>query len=111
MTLKTFDLLSVNTFGMIKDQILPHSKGLTPVLITQRKRPFENIVGKGNAIGKYHFLLFTTIFSILSKMNVITEFELLLICRLQILSVWTSHKFCHVLTLYRTIMTFNNPEN
>ena len=36
-------------------------------LMTLRKRPFENIVGKGENGGNQHFLLLSTIFSTLPK--------------------------------------------
>ena len=36
-----------------------------------RKKPFENIVGTGENAGNQHFLLFPTMFSILSKTEII----------------------------------------
>ena len=39
------------------------------LLMTLKKKPLENIAGKGENAGIQHFLLFRTIFSILSKTN------------------------------------------
>ena len=38
-----------------------------PTLTTLRKKPIENIVGKGENAGNQHFLLFPMMFYILSK--------------------------------------------
>ena len=71
-----------------------------------RKRPFENIVGKKENAGNQHFLLFPR-FLPLSKQ--ISIFQPHLFCRLQMLSIWTSLQFCHLvknLTLSQTSPVF-----
>ena len=73
----------MNTFNS-----LPHNRLLT----TLKKMPFENIVGKGENAGNHHFLLFTQCFLTIPKR--ISVFKLHLFCCLQMLSIWTSLKFC-----------------
>ena len=67
----------------------PHSGLLT----TLKKRPFENIVGKGENADNQHFLLLPQCFSHIKK-----EFalKLNLFCGLQMLSIWTSQEICHL---------------
>ena len=61
-------------------------------LTTLRKTPFENIVGKGENAGNQHFLLFPQCFPPFQKQ--ISSFWSHLLCRLKMLSIWTSLKFC-----------------
>ena len=56
------------------------------ILSTLCKKPFEHIVGKGENAGHQHFLLFLQCF--------LPCQEQILICCLQVLSIWTSLKFC-----------------
>ena len=53
--------------------------------MTLRKKPFENIVGKGENAGNQDFLLFPQCFLLIPKQ--ITIFLLLLFCRLQMLLI------------------------
>ena len=71
------------------------------------KKPFENIVEKGEYAGKQHFLLFPQCFPSFSKQ--ISDFGLNLFCLLQMLSIWTSLKlsFGNGLTLYHTMPHFD----
>ena len=59
-----------------------------------RKTAFDNIVGKGENAGYQHFLLFQQCF--LPFPNQISNFESLLLCRLQMLSIWSSPNICHL---------------
>ena len=54
--------------------------------------PLENIVGKAQNAGNQHFLLFPQCF--LPFPNQISIFQLHLVCQLQMISIWTSPKFC-----------------
>ena len=56
------------------------------------KKPFKNIVGKGENAGLQHFLLFPQFFYPCPKQ--LSALHLYLFCRLQMLSVWTSQTFC-----------------
>ena len=56
------------------------------------KKPFENIVGKGENAGNQHFLLFPQCSLPIPKR--ISSFKLHLICHLQMPSIWTSLKIC-----------------
>ena len=71
--------------------------------MTVEKRPFENIVGKGENAGNQHFLLFPqffpTIFSIISSQK--SSSGPLLFCRLQILPNWTGQKFRYLVNSYK----------
>ena len=58
------------------------------LLMTLRKRPFKNIVGKGEIAGNQHFLLFPQCFLPIPKQ--ISIFQSHLICRLQMLLIKTS---------------------
>ena len=60
-----------------------------------RKNAFENIVGKEENAGNQHFLLFPQYF--LPYQGEISAFRSFLFCRLQMLSIWTSLKFCCML--------------
>ena len=62
--------------------------------LSLRKRPFENIAGKGENAGHQHFLLFPQCFLLFQKSSSI--FESHLFCRLQSLSIWTGQKFCRL---------------
>ena len=65
----------------------------TILLTTLRKEAFENILGKGENAGNQHFLLFPKCFLHIPEQ--ISIFELIpLFYRLQMLSIWTSLKFC-----------------
>ena len=64
------------------------------LLTTLRKKPSENIVGKGENAGKQHFLLFPQCFLLFTKQ--ISNLQSLLFCCLQILSIWTSLKYCRL---------------
>ena len=57
-------------------------------------QPFENFVGKEENDGNKHCLLFPQCF--LSYERQLKHFELHLICRLQMLSIWASLKFCRL---------------
>ena len=54
-------------------------------------KAFENIVGKEETAGHHDFLLLPQCFLPFQK---ISNSESLIFCRQQILSVWTSLKFC-----------------
>ena len=58
----------------------------------RRTKPFIHIVGKGENSGEQHSFLFPQYFH-LKEGQVLTN-ELPLICCLQMLSIWTSPKFC-----------------
>ena len=62
------------------------------LLTTLYKKPFENIVGKGENAGNQHFLLFPKCFLLFPKQ--ISVFQSHLFCRLKMLSIWTSLSFC-----------------
>ena len=70
---------------------LPHNPEF---LMSLRKELFGNIVGKGENVGNQHFLLFPQCFLPSSKQ--ISIFGQCLFCRLQMLSIWTSPRSCHV---------------
>ena len=55
------------------------------------KKPFENIVGKGENAGNQHFLLFSQCF--LTFQRKIAPFEPHKNCHLQKLSIWTRLEF------------------
>ena len=62
--------------------------------MTLRKKAFENIVGKGENASNQHFLLFPQCF--LPFLCQSSVFESHLFCRQQLLSFWTSRKFCRL---------------
>ena len=68
----------------------------------------ENIVGKGENAGKHHYFPFPTLFSTLLRKKK-KSLQPHLICRLQMLSVWTSLKFYRLvkgLTLSQSKFSF-----
>ena len=73
--------------------------------MTLYKKTFENNVGKGENAGNQHFLLFPQFF--LSFPQQILIFLSHLFCRLQMLSIQTSLKFCCLVELKKKI-TYSN---
>ena len=67
---------------------------LSRLLTTLKHKAFENIAGKGENAGNQHFLLFLQCF--IPVPNQISIFHLYLFCCLQILSIWTSLRFCRL---------------
>ena len=65
-----------------------------PTYFTLNEKALENIVGKGENAGDQHFLLLPQYFPPLPKK--IQLFDSLLFFRLQMLSFWSSLKFCHL---------------
>ena len=65
-----------------------------PTLNDPEKKAFENIVGKRENAGNQHFLLFPQCFLPFPKQ--ISIFQSHLLCCLQMLSIWTCLKFCHL---------------
>ena len=63
-----------------------------PNSTTFKKRPSENIVGKGENTDNQHFFLYPQYF--LPSLEEISSFQSHLFCRPQMLSVSTSIKFC-----------------
>ena len=61
-------------------------------LMTLKKKAFGNIVGKGKNAGIQHFLLFPQ--CLLPCGAEVSSFGSPLVCRLQMLSIWTNLKFC-----------------
>ena len=62
------------------------------LLMTLKKKPFDNIVGKGENVGNQHFLLFPHCFlPIPIRISVVM---LRCICLVQMLLIWTSPKIC-----------------
>ena len=66
--------------------------------MTLYKRLFKNIVGKGEIVGSQIFSFFPQCF--LSDQIDGLPFEQYLICRLQMLLIWPSPKFCHLVKVY-----------
>ena len=64
------------------------------------KKPFGNIVEKGENGGNQYFLLFIQCFLPFPKQTSI--FQSHLFCHLQMLSIWTSLKFCCLVELTQT---------
>ena len=64
------------------------------LLMTLGKKPFENIVGKGENAGNQHFPLFPQCFLPFPKQ--ISIFQPNVICLLQMLLIWTSMKNCRL---------------
>ena len=83
---------------MDKRHVLVSAPSLKPFtalcrLVTSlAKKPFENVVGKGENAGTQHFFLFPQRFLCYSRLTapIQSHFN----CRLLILSVWTGLKFC-----------------
>ena len=74
---------------VVKWESLINNKPFTTqsrLLTTLKKKPFENDVGKGENAGNQHFLLFPQCFLPYQRQK--SSFELLLLCRLQMLSIW-----------------------
>ena len=65
----------------------------TILLSTLLKKPFENKVGRGENADNQHLLLFPQCFLPFPKQ--ISNFQLHIFCRLQVLSIWTGPKFYH----------------
>ena len=63
-------------------------------LTTLYKNPFENTVEKEKNAGNQQFLIFPQYFLPFPKQISISESHLF--CCLQILSIWTGLKFCHL---------------
>ena len=63
------------------------------LLTTLKKKAFENNVGKGENAGNQHFLLFPTLLTF-PKQTLL--FQSHLFGRLEMLSIWTSLKICHL---------------
>ena len=64
------------------------------LLMTLDKKPFENIVRKGENAAKQHFLLFPQCFlPILKRISVV---KLHVCCHLQMLWIWTDLKICRL---------------
>ena len=129
----TFNLSSANAFSLGQSEILLSGNGLKTLEILQkyynqhwileklsynrsitsltnlRKKPFENIVRKGENAGNQHFLLFPQCF--LLFLTQITIFQSHLFCRLQVLSIRTSVKICCLveLTHSHAITPFDAP--
>ena len=59
-----------------------------------KKKPLENIVGKGEKAGNQHFLPFPQCF--LPFTEQISDFQSLIVCRLQMLTNWTSLNYCRL---------------
>ena len=68
-------------------------------------KPFENIVGKGENAGHQHFLLFPQCFLPFPKE--ISIFQSNLLCRLLVLSSWTSVRICRLVK--SELKLFNYP--
>ena len=66
----------------------------TFTLTTLWKKPFENIVGKGENAGNQHFLLFPQYFLPFPKQ--ISILDSLFNCGLQMLLIWIGLKFCRL---------------
>ena len=86
--------------GRQKVSLCGNGLNIYHTILTQWKRPFENIVGKGENAGNQHFHLFPPCFLTIPKH--ISFFQLHLIFCLQMLSIWTSPQFCRLVKL-----TFN----
>ena len=75
ITLAMFNLSFANAFNLVTPKILSFVKSspLTTqswLLMTLRKKPFKNIVGKGENAGKQHFLLCPRCFPLKSYMQI-----------------------------------------
>ena len=88
------DMANVKVFLQTNKQKTWQTDGATticPNLTTWKRKPFENLVGKGENAGNQCFLLFPHVFSPSQKQ--ILNFHEHLFC-LQMLSIWTSLKIC-----------------
>ena len=84
-------ILSIKSQAKLKGHFITLQSRL---LTTLKKKAFKNIVGKGENAGNQHFLFFPQCFLTFSKR--ISVFQLHLFCRLQMLSISTSPKFCRL---------------
>ena len=74
-------------------------------LMILKQRAFENIVGKGENAGNQHFLLIPQCF--LPFSNQISISHPHLSCCLQMLSIWTSPRFCRLVRVKHTVQNSN----
>ena len=79
-----------------------NNKIFTALLATLTKKPFENLVGKGENAGNQHFLLFLQCFLPFPKQFSI--YQSLIFCRLQVVSIWTSLKFHRLIKSQRAAL-------
>ena len=77
-------------------KLLTHSQTV-PTLYDPVKEAFRKMVRKGENAGNQHFLLFPQCFLPFTKQ--ISYIHPLLFCRMQMLSVWTSLKYCSLVEL------------
>ena len=73
------------------------------ILMTLYEKLFENIVGKGKKASSQHFLHFPQCFLLYQRQKSLLKQQYN--CRLQMLSIWSCPKFCHLvkeLTLSQT---------
>ena len=63
-----------------------------PIFHDPLKKDLENTVGKGENAGNQHFLLFPQCFLLYQREKL--SFYQHLICRLQVLSIWSRPNFC-----------------
>ena len=68
---------------------LPHESQL---LMTLKKKAFENTVGRRENAGNQHFLLFPQCFLLYQREK--SSLKQLLLCHLQMLSIWSHPKIC-----------------
>ena len=79
--------------------------------MTLKKKTFKNIVGKGENAGNRHFLLFQQCLLLYQREK--SSHQQYLFSRLEILSIWTSLKFCRLMRVNRfphIIASFMDPE-
>ena len=107
----TFDLLSANAFNLDKSIILSVVKELTLSTTLREEESFENIVGKGKK------MLVTSIFSFSQNIFNPSKTEIFTLVTPFLSSAHASNlaesqilSFGKDLTLYHTILTFNDPE-
>ena len=86
---------------------LPFFTTQSRLLTTLKQRAFENILGKGENAGNHNFLLFPQCF--LPFPNQFSILHSHLFYRLQMLSIWTSVRFCQELTHSHTMTFFDAP--
>ena len=79
--------------------------------MTFKKKPFENIVGKGENTGNQRFRLFPQCFlSFPQKISVFLSHQILSSANAFRLEQPKNMSFGKGLTLYNTILTFNDPK-
>ena len=81
---KRWDRKGSSTFYLFTTQ--------SQVLRTQRKKPLENIVEKGENAGDQHFLLFSQYFLPLPNKLLVLSHIHFVVCKM--LWIWTSPTFC-----------------